>query len=199
MHEKCTICAYTLSDRCVSFDWEEEMNKTLKEKIDSAEFVPAVVCYLVRGSEVLLIRRKKVSLGLGENLIAGIGGKVGDSEETKQETAEEALLREVQEEIGVTPLVYKKMGFVRFFWEGRPGWNMCVKAFIVEGWDGEPQETESAEPIWFAKDKLPLDLMWEDNRHWVPKVLSGDLVDAVFIYGEDKKLSSFSIDQVVVL
>ncbi|MBL8031486.1 MAG: hypothetical protein JNK33_04140, partial [Candidatus Doudnabacteria bacterium] len=36
--------------------------------------IPAVVGFLLRGTQVLLGRRKKVSLGLGENLIGGIGG-----------------------------------------------------------------------------------------------------------------------------
>ncbi|GIW62871.1 MAG: hypothetical protein KatS3mg090_0697 [Patescibacteria group bacterium] len=43
---------------------------------DSNLVTLAVVGYLVKKDEVFLGIRKKVSLGLGKNLISGIGGKL---------------------------------------------------------------------------------------------------------------------------
>src|SRR4030043_1180421 len=69
--------------------------------LSSVTFAPAVVGYLRDGKKVLLGERKKVSSGLGQNLIAGVGGKVGDSPGIKDETAGHAMDREASEEVGV--------------------------------------------------------------------------------------------------
>ena len=75
-----------------------EIEKYLKT---NPTFARAVVCYLLRGDEVLLGLRKLVSFGLGKNLVAEIGGKVGDIPENQGESDEEALTREVKEKIKV--------------------------------------------------------------------------------------------------
>lgn len=151
-------------------------------------FVPAVVCYFKKGNKVLLGLRKKVSLGLGENLIAGIGGKVGDHPEFQNETPEEALIREVQEEIGVTVKSFIKMGRVRFIYPDRPKWQQDVQVYVVEDWDGVPQETDAMQPLWFDVADLPTSRMWDDNAYWVPKVLAGEYVDAIFLLGNDSNV-----------
>ena len=70
-----------------------DLEKYLKQ---APNLQKVVVGYLLRDNEVLLGERKKVSLGLGQNIIAGIGGKVEGNE-----TNEEALEREFLEEINV--------------------------------------------------------------------------------------------------
>ncbi len=151
-------------------------------------FVPVVVCYLVKGDKVILGLRKRVSLGLGENLISGIGGKVGDKEEWKDETPEQALEREVFEEIGVKIKSFKKTGRVRFIFPHKPLWNQDVSVYIVDSWYGTPVETTDMKPIEFDRDMLPSTRMWNDNQYWVPLVLSGHSVDAVFLYDENNKV-----------
>ena len=151
--------------------------------------IPAVVCFPVKDDDVLLMHRVKTSDGLGQDLVSGIGGKVGDQEAFKNETHDEALLREVKEEIGITPTMYRKVGRVRFIWATKPTWNMDVTIYIVDWWSGDPVESEVAKPIWHKVSELPKEKMWEDNLYWVPKILAGEIVDAVFLYGEDKKLA----------
>lgn len=151
--------------------------------------IPAVVCFPVKDQDVLLMRRTKTSDGLGQDLISGIGGKVGDSETFRNETHEEALVREVHEEVGITPTKYRKIGRVRFLWETKPNWNMDVTIYIVEAWRGNPVETDVAKPVWHKISNLPKIHMWEDNHYWLPKVLEGEKVNAIFLYDENKKLS----------
>lgn len=174
-------------------------------------FTPAVVGYAIDGNKVLLGFRKKVSLGLGLNLISGIGGKVGDEEIFKNETPEEALIREFREEVHITPLEYEKVGRVRFVWTHKPQRNQDVNIYIIRSWKEIPEETEVVKPLWFpvdglfAKsdiensekihrlrsiilDSLPKDQMWEDNLDWVPLVLLGLKVDAVFVFGEEERV-----------
>lgn len=150
------------------------------------QFTPAVVGFLVKDNKVLLGQRLKVSLGLGLNLIAGIGGKVGDEPGCEHESVEEALVREFQEEIKVTPVSWENMGRVRFIWTHKPKRNQDVSIFLIKEWTGDPQITEAIDPSWYDINVLPTTQMWEDNRDWVPKVLAGIIVDGVFLYGEEE-------------
>lgn len=145
----------------------------------------AVVGFAVRGDEVLLMHRIK---GLGQGLVSGIGGKVGDEEAFAHETPDQALVREFQEEIGITPTRYRKVGRVRFIWTTKPKWSMDVAIYLIDEWHGEPIETDVAKPIWHKINDLPTQNMWEDNLYWVPRILDGEYVDAVFLYGPDEKI-----------
>ena len=123
-----------------------EIQKYLKSGV---EFTPAVVGFLVKDSKVCLGQRLKVSLGLGENIISGIGGKVGDNPEIKNESHNEALVREFKEEVAVTPINYKEFGEIRFIFPHQPKWNQTVRVYRISSWLGEPRETEVIRPIWF--------------------------------------------------
>ncbi len=169
----------------------------------SVTFTPAVVGYLLDENKILLGERKKVSSGLGQNLVAGIGGKVGDHPETKNETLEEAMDREADEEIGdrENPLrVIEKqdMGRVRFIFTHKAPdsqWNQDVRIYAITKWEGTPVETESTKPMWFETNKIPWERMWEDNQHWLPKVLAGQRINATFLYRDDNKIAEYRFDE----
>lgn len=166
----------------------------------SVAFTPAVVGFLMHGDRVCLGVRKKVPSGLGENLIAGIGGKVGDSVAIQYETPDEAMDREAGEEIGVNVLVKREMGRVRFMFSHKPHdsqWNQDISIYIITDWQGEPRETESTQPVWFDKDDLPWKRMWADNRYWLPEVLSGQRVNAIFLINDDNQILEYRFDEIV--
>lgn len=147
------------------------------------KFPQAVVGFIVKENRVLLGFRKKVSNNLGLNLTAGIGGKLESGE-----TNEEALVREFQEEIEVIPQKYQDLGRVRFLFGNSPTWNQDVRVFVIYEWNGEPQETEVIKPLWFQKNKLPFEQMWEDNALWVPNILDGEKIDAVYLYNDKNQV-----------
>lgn len=159
-------------------------------------FLPAVVGFLKRESQVLLGLRKRVSQGLGQGLLSGIGGKVGDNPEFAGETFEQALVREFQEEIGVTPTKWLDMGGIRFIFPAKPKWNQDVRIYTIHNWEGEPVESEVIKPEWFSSAELPWERMWADNKHWVPRVLSGEIIDAVFLYDSNNELSDWRFNVV---
>lgn len=163
----------------------KDIDYYLKEPL---EYLTAVVGYLVFENKVLLGLRKKVSLGLGENLISGIGGKVGDEEAFSGESLEEALIREFKEEIGVEIKEFKKVGKVKFIFPHKPKWNQDVAIFTISSWEKDPQETEAIKPLWFNKNELPKNQMWEDNLYWLPKILKGEDFEGVFLYDEKNKV-----------
>src|SRR3989344_9508949 len=163
-------------------------------------FTPAVVGYLRDGDKACLGVRKKVSYGLGENLVAGIGGKVGDAPEIQNETPEETIDREAYEEIRVKVKEKQCMGRVRFIFAHKPPdskWNQDVKIYSITKWEETPTETESTKPVWFNISDIPWGRMWEDNEHWLPRVLAGQIVNAIFLFSGDNKVAEFRFDEVV--
>lgn len=161
---------------------------------DNVVFVPAVVGYLQQQDRVLLGLRKRVSAGLGEGLVAGIGGKIGDAPELANETADAALVREFQEEVGVTPIKWENKGSVKFIFPAKSKWNQDVTIYTITAWEGQPQETEVIKPLWFPLTELPFERMWEDNQHWVPRALAGEMIQAVFLYDLDNKLAEYTFE-----
>ncbi len=154
----------------------------------------AVVGFLFDGEDVILGLRKKVSFGLGENLISGIGGKVGDIKGLENESLEDALIREFKEEVKVVPKEFKEIGKIKFIFPKKPKWNQLVHAYLITQCEGEPQETEVIKPLSFKVDKLPFSRMWDDNKFWVPSLLEGRAFNAEFTYSDNnKQVDSLSI------
>lgn len=137
----------------------------------------ATLCLLVREGEVLLAMKKR---GFGAGKWNGAGGKPLPGEEIA-----DAALRELHEEIGVTGRALERVATLNFYFPHVPAardWNQQVLVYLVRAWEGEPSESEEMAPRWFALDALPLDAMWADDRHWLPRVLAGERLTADFLY-----------------
>ena len=132
-----------------------------------------------RGREVLLGHKKT---GLGTGKIVGLGGHVEPGE-----SPAEAAVREVKEESGIHVAVgaLSELARVTFLFPARPSWDMDVVVFASAVWSGEPAESEEIRPQWFPVTALPFDRMWEDARHWLPRVLAGERLTATFSYAPD--------------
>ena len=139
----------------------------------------ANLCFIVKHGKVLLIRKKR---GLGAGKINGPGGKLEPGE-----SARDAAVREVQEEIGVTPLDLEDRGELHF--QFADGYSLHCAVFVAQDLEGEPIETAEATPFWVSTDALPLDEMWEDDRYWLPQVLAGQRFQGWFLFDGEKMLS----------
>ena len=129
--------------------------------------------FLQRDDEILLAMKKR---GFGEGRWNGVGGKVEAGE-----SIEQAMVRETQEEIGVTPTTYEKVADIRFdeYFKGEPT-LMHVHVFIASAWTGEPTESEEMAPQWFNVADIPYSDMWSDDVYWLPEVLKGNKISADF-------------------
>ncbi len=154
-----------------------------KEYLKNIDFKLSTVGFVVQDDMVLLGLRKKVSDGLGHNLISGIGGKVEIGE-----TDEQGLIREFQEEVGIIPIRFKSFGRVKFIFPNKPKWCHSVAIFVIEEWEGNSIETDEIKPLWCNRDEIPYEKMWEDNSIWVPKILKGEQYNGIILYGEDGKI-----------
>lgn len=139
----------------------------------------ATLLFVVRDDRVLLIRKKR---GLGAGKVNGPGGKLDPGEDWR-----EAAIREVQEEILITPTGVRERGELRF--QFVDGYSIHVRVFTATGFDGEPTETDEATPMWFDLDAVPYEEMWADDAIWLPRMFAGDSFRGRFIFDADDMLA----------
>jgi 8-oxo-dGTP diphosphatase len=138
----------------------------------------ATLCFVVRDRQVLLILKKR---GLGAGKVNGPGGRIDPGE-----TPLQCAIREVQEELCVTPTDVTPAGELRF--QFVDGHSIHGYVFRAGGCVGTPQETDEAFPLWTDVDAIPYDKMWEDDRHWLPHLLAGRVFDGRFVFDGDRML-----------
>jgi len=152
------------------------------DAIDWAHWQPteeANLCFVIRDGQVLLIHKKR---GLGAGKINGPGGRLEPGE-----TALQAAVREMQEELGVTPTGLEQVGELHF--QFLDGYKLHVAVFVASGCHGKLVETDEAIPIWTDLDKIPYHDMWQDDPYWLPLLLERKLFRGYFVFDGDKLLS----------
>lgn len=152
------------------------------DRMDWAVWEPteyANLCFVMRGGQILLIRKKR---GLGAGKINGPGGRL-----EKGETALESAVRETQEEVGVTPTGLEQIG--ELFFQFLDGYKLHVAVFAASGCEGELIETDEATPIWTDIGRIPYGEMWQDDGIWLPLLLERRKFRGYFVFEGEKLLS----------
>ncbi len=152
---------------------------TTVREIDWQSWKPvdrATLLFVVRGDEILLIRKKR---GLGAGKINGPGGRIDPGELPLA-----AAIREAEEEVGITPIEPSECGELSF--QFVDGYSIHVHVFQSASFHGEPRETDEAIPLWFALTDIPYDEMWADDRIWLPLMLKGTPFVGRFIFNVDE-------------
>ncbi|MBX9742088.1 MAG: 8-oxo-dGTP diphosphatase [Chthoniobacterales bacterium] len=150
------------------------------------------LCFVLRGEEVLLIRKKR---GSGAGMVNAPGGHLESGE-----SAQEAALREVEEEVRVSPYGLQEMGELSFQFVERGKSLSSLNAenlseamhcvvFTAAGYHGEPQETEEAVPFWCHHSQIPYHEMWEDDQEWIPGMLQGKKFAGYYFFDQEKMLA----------
>lgn len=103
----------------------------------------------------VLIRGGRVLLGLRSTSARSHHGQwdvIGGHREPG-ETDEQAMVRELQEELGVTPTTYKSAGVLA---ENFAGAQYQLHLFSVQEWDGTPtnRSREHVEIAWFSRSEI---------------------------------------------
>lgn len=151
------------------------------QSIDWSAWTPvwrATLLFIIRDGQVLLIDKKT---GFGRGKVNAPGGRLEPGE-----TPLEAAVREVQEEICVTPTQIEPCG--ELFFQFQDGHRIHGYVFRAEGYLGEPAETDEARPFWQPVNNLPYDRMWADDRYWLPLVFDRRPFTARFLFDGDTML-----------
>jgi 8-oxo-dGTP diphosphatase len=164
----------------------EESMRSLPQRvsqIDWQQWIPterATLLFVLRDGEILLIHKKT---GLGAGKINGPGGRIDPGE-----TAIQGAVREVQEELCVTPTGVRRAGELSF--QFMDGYSLHGTVFTASGFEGELCETREAAPFWTPIERIPYDRMWADDALWLPMLLEGRGFSGFFIFDGDTMLDS---------
>jgi 8-oxo-dGTP diphosphatase len=139
----------------------------------------ATLLFVERDGALLLIRKKR---GLGAGKINAPGGRLEPGE-----TPLTAAIREVQEEVGVTPHAPEHRGELRF--QFVDGYRLHCHVFWSAGCDGIPVETDEAAPMWVPVGEVPYAEMWADDALWLPRMLAGSNFSGRFVFDGDRMLT----------
>ena len=142
----------------------------------------ATLLFVIRDDQILLIRKKR---GLGAGKINGPGGRLEAGESPLA-----AAIREVREEVAVTPTGIRQQGELSF--QFIDGYGIHVHVFSATGCRGEARESEEALPLWTPLAEIPYDEMWADDKIWLPWMLAGKRFSGRFLFDGDALLDGES-------
>ena len=138
----------------------------------------ATICLPIKDGKILLGMKKR---GFGIGKLNGFGGKQEEGEHI-----DDTAIRELREEIGLsaTKENIRKMAEIDFFYK-KKDWNQTVHIYLVNSWEGFPQESEEMGFEWHNIKNIPFERMWQDDADWLPLILNGKKIKASFSFKED--------------
>ena len=151
--------------------------------------IEGTLCFILRNNEVLLLKK---SVGLfGQGKWNAPGGKI-----LPGETAQQCAVREVLEETQLRIKDLQQIATVYFYkYDKRKDPDWKVHVFVSHDFDGTAADGREGNVKWFSVDALPLDEMWEDDRHWSRLVFEGKRFEGWFYYsGDFEKLADYRIE-----
>ena len=144
---------------------------------------------IIKNNRILLGQKKK---GFAAGRFNGIGGKV-----EQNETVEQAMVRETQEEIGITPKDYYQIGTLLFDeYVKNERATVKVNVFIAKDFDGILVETEEMKPCWFNINNIPFDKMLPDDKYWYPYLLNSQKFEGNFVFDKNFNVVSHFVKEV---
>ncbi|MGM9541169.1 MAG: NUDIX hydrolase [Candidatus Limivicinus sp.] len=115
------------------------------------------LCYIEREGKYLMLHRTKKVNDENHDKWIGVGGKFEEGE-----SPEECMLREVQEETGLTLTAWRYRGIVTFVSDEWGGEYMHL--FTADGYTGEIRSCDEGELEWIEKQRLLALPIWEGDK-----------------------------------
>ena len=114
------------------------------------------LCYIEKEDQYLMMHRIKKKDDGNHDKWIGIGGHVEFGE-----SPEECLLREVQEETGLTLISWRFRGLVTFV---SGDWEEYMCLYTADEYAGEMIECSEGELVWVDKNQIPELNIWEGDK-----------------------------------
>ena len=145
------------------------------------------LCYIERDGKYLMLHRTKKVNDENHDKWIGVGGKFEEGE-----SPEECMLREVQEETGLTLTQWRYRGIVTFVsneWSGE-----YMHLFTADGYSGELKSCEEGELEWVEKERLYSLPIWEGDKIFLHLLDSGRPFFSLKLCYEGERLVSAALD-----
>lgn len=115
------------------------------------------LCYIEHDDSYLMMHRTKKEKDINKDKWIGIGGHFEYGE-----SPDECLLREVDEETGLTLTSYTARGIITFIY----GENVVeyMHLYTADGFTGEIHECDEGELVWVPKEKVMELPIWEGDK-----------------------------------
>ena len=151
--------------------------------------INTTLCYITRGSDVLMLHRIKKEVDVNKDKWIGIGGKF-----EKNETPDECLLREAKEETGLNLTSWKCRGIVTFLTDA-PFEGEYMYLFTADDFEGQLKNCDEGNLEWISREQLSalpkwegddifLKLLWEDAPFFLLKLrYRGDTLTEAVLNG----------------
>jgi len=115
------------------------------------------LCYIQRGSDLLMLHRIKKKNDLNHDKWVGIGGKFEE-----KESPEECLLRETKEETGLTLTSFRLRGVVTFISDLYETEYMYL--YTADGYRGEMTDCNEGVLEWVPENRIDALPIWEGDK-----------------------------------
>lgn len=144
---------------------------------------------------LIIHQKRKILLGMkkrgfGAGRWNGFGGKVD-----KEETIQQAALRELEEEAGITALDAVEHGTITFIFDNDPV-HLEVHVFSATKYAGNITESDEMAPQWFSDDAIPYENMWADDKLWLPLLLEGKKFEGIFWFKDKDTIRKYDLKEV---
>jgi 8-oxo-dGTP diphosphatase len=139
----------------------------------------ATLCYLQQDGQTLMLHRVKKENDMHAGKWNGLGGKFEAGE-----TPEECVIREVQEESGLTIRNPKLVGLLMF--PHFKGADWYVFTFTAHEFAGELIESDEGILKWIPDAEVESLPLWESDHLFLPWIRAGKFFSAKFVYEGDE-------------
>lgn len=136
-----------------------------------------VLCYIEDNNKYLMLHRTKKNQDLNEGKWLGIGGHI-----EANETPDEALIREVLEETGLTLLNYTFNGIVEFI---NDNYKEIMYLYTSNSFEGLISECNEGELSWIDKDKILSLNLWDGDKIFLKKLFNNETNFYLRLYYEN--------------
>ena len=138
-----------------------------------------VLCYIKKDNQYLLLYRNKEKNDFNKGKYLGVGGHL-----EKGETKEQALIREVKEETGLTLLNYYYHAKLLFI---NDDYQEIMHLYSADQFTGELIDCDEGQLVWINEEDVLKVPHWEGDQYFLKKMLSqNEYFEMTLFYKDDK-------------